>query len=238
MKEIRILHLFPKRLSLYGEYGNVAVLARTLESLGNKAKVLSYEEGDLTLQNVDMVYVGAGTEEGVWEANRLLQPHKDAVQKAISDGISILATGNAMALFGKELTLDGETAPALEVFSYKTEMSSKKRYLADALGKDPEGNLYVGFINTGCVYTGTDKPVMELLLGKELGNDKANPVEGYREGNFFGTQLIGPVLTKNPHLLSAFVKTLTGEDYVPDPNSNLYKAYEIAKQELLNRLNA
>ena len=237
MKEIRILHLFPKRLSLYGEYGNVAVLARTLETLGNKVEVLSYEEGELSFENVDMVYVGAGTEEAVWEANRILQPHKATVQKAISDGISFLATGNAMALFGGELTLDGEKTVALEAFSYNTEMTSKKRYLADAMGKDPDGNLYVGFINTGCVYTGTDRPVMELLLGKKLGNDKANPAEGYQNGSFFGTQMIGPVLTKNPHLLSAFVKTLTGEEYIPDPDSNLQKAYEIAKQELLNRLN-
>ena len=237
MKEIRILHLFPKRLSLYGEYGNVAVLARTLETLGNKVEVLSYEEGELSFENVDMVYVGAGTEEAVWEANRILQPHKATVQKAISGGISFLATGNAMALFGGELTLDGEKTVALEAFSYNTEMTSKKRYLADAMGKDPDGNLYVGFINTGCVYTGTDRPVMELLLGKKLGNDKANPAEGYQNGSFFGTQMIGPVLTKNPHLLSAFVKTLTGEEYIPDPDSNLQKAYEIAKQELLNRLN-
>ena len=28
MKEIKILHLFPRLLSLYGEYGNVAVLER------------------------------------------------------------------------------------------------------------------------------------------------------------------------------------------------------------------
>ena len=237
MKEIRILHLFPKRLSLYGEYGNVAVLARTLETLGNKVEVLSYEEGDLSFENVDMVYVGAGTEEAVWEANRILQPHKATVQKAISDGISFLATGNAMALFGGELTLDGEKTVALEAFSYNTEMTSKKRYLADAMGKDPDGNLYVGFINTGCVYTGTDRPVMELLLGKKLGNNKANPAEGYQNGSFFGTQMIGPVLTKNPHLLGAFVKVLTGEEYIPDPDSNLQKAYEIAKQELLNRLN-
>ncbi len=237
MKEIRILHLFPKRLSLYGEYGNVAVLARTLQDLGNQVEVLSYEEGELSFRDVDMVYMGAGTEEALWEANRLLQPHKEAVQKAIADGVSFLATGNAMALFGTELTLDGEKTAALEAFSYHTEMTSKKRYLADALGKDPEGNIYVGFINTGCVYTGTDKPVMELLLGTKLGNNKADPAEGYKEGGFFGTQLIGPVLTKNPHLLSAFVKALTGEDYVPAPESNLQRAYEIAKQELLNRLN-
>lgn len=238
MKEIHILHLFPKRLSLYGEYGNVAVLARTLESLGNKVEILSYEEGELSFENIDMVYVGSGTEEALWEANRILLPHKDAVNGAIAKGIPFLATGNAMALFGKMLTLDGETAHALESFSYKTEMSSKKRYLADALGKDPDGNLYVGFINTGCVYTGTDKPVMELLLGKKLGNDKVNPAEGYRDGSFFGTQLIGPVLTKNPHLLSTFVKALTGEEYVPAAESNLQRAYEIAKRELLNRLNA
>lgn len=237
MKEIRILHLFPKRLSLYGEYGNVAVLARTLETLGNKVEVLSYEEGELSFENVDMVYVGAGTEEAVWEANRILKPYKEVIQKAIADGVFFLATGNAMALFGGELTLDGEKTVSLEAFSYNTEMTSKKRYLADAMGKDMDGNLYVGFINTGCVYTGTDRPVMELLLGKKLGNDKANPAEGYQNGSFFGTQMIGPVLTKNPHLLGAFVKVLTGEEYIPDPDINLQKAYEIAKRELLNRLN-
>ena len=238
MKDIRILHLFPKRLSLYGEYGNVAVLTRTLETLGNKVDVLTYEEGELTFKDVELVYVGSGTEEALWEANLILQPHKDTVKNALSGGVAFLATGNAMALFGSELTFDGEAAPALDAFSYKTEMTSKKRYLADALGKDPDGNIYVGFVNTGCVYTGADKPVMELLLGKKLGNDKANPAEGYRDGSFFGTQLIGPVLTKNPHLLSAFVEKLTGENYIPDPECNLQKAYGIAKQELLNRLNA
>ena len=30
MKEIKILHLLPKLLSLYGEYGNVAVFANEL----------------------------------------------------------------------------------------------------------------------------------------------------------------------------------------------------------------
>ena len=34
MKELRILHLFPRLLSLYGEYGNVAMLKATLEEKG------------------------------------------------------------------------------------------------------------------------------------------------------------------------------------------------------------
>ena len=61
MKKIRILHLFPKRLSLYGEYGNVAVLAKTLCDLGNQVEVLSHEEGELCFDDIAMVYVGAGT---------------------------------------------------------------------------------------------------------------------------------------------------------------------------------
>ena len=34
MKEIKILHLLPKLLSLYGEYGNVAVFANELRKAG------------------------------------------------------------------------------------------------------------------------------------------------------------------------------------------------------------
>ena len=238
MKEIRILHLFPKRLSLYGEYGNVAVLAKTLRDLGNQVEVLSYEGGDLSFAAVDMVYVGAGTEEAIVEANAILAPFKERVANAVADGVPFLATGNAMALFGKELTLDGNKTAALGAFAYATEMSSKKRYLGDVLAKDVNGDVYVGFINTGCVFTGTDKPAMELLLEKTLGNDKVTSAEGYHDGSFYGTQLIGPVLTKNPHLLSTFVKILTGEEYTPDTDSNLQKAYEIAKRELTGRLNA
>ncbi len=50
MNEIKILHLFPKLLSLYGEYGNVAVLRRTLEQNGYDVQVDHYEDGPLNLE--------------------------------------------------------------------------------------------------------------------------------------------------------------------------------------------
>lgn len=236
MKEIRILHLFPKLLSLYGDYGNVAVLKRTLEALDASVTVEQWEEGELNLDGIHMVYVGAGTEEALWEANLRLQPHKAALQKAICDGLHFLATGNAMALFGKELTFDGETADAVNAFAYTTSMTCKKRYLADALAKDAQGNVFVGFINTGCVYQDVQSPAMALLLNPQLGNNKQTGQEGILENNFYGTQLIGPVLTKNPHLLSALVEKLTGSQWQADKESYLQKAYEIAKQELTKRL--
>ena len=36
MKEIKLLHLFPKLLSLYGEYGNVKIIEKCLSDKGYK----------------------------------------------------------------------------------------------------------------------------------------------------------------------------------------------------------
>ncbi len=238
MKEIRILHLFPKLLSLYGEYGNVAVLAGELRKLGHRVEVSTYEDGQLSLENVGMVYVGSGTEENLKEALRRLQPNFEVLLTAIQNGVQFLATGNALALFGKELDFDGSVIPTAGAFAYTTAMDSKKRYLGDALGEDAQGRVYVGFINTGCVYTGMEHAPIQLLLNPKLGNDKQSACDGIEVGSFFGTQLIGPVLTKNPHLLGKFITALTGDVWQTEPESNLAKAYEIAKKELLNRLNA
>lgn len=236
MKEIRILHLFPKLLCLYGEYGNLTILQRTLESLGYTVQVRQWEDGALSLDDVQMVYVGSGTETAVWEANKRLLPHKDAICNAVENQTSFLVTGNAMALFGGQLVLDNETSESAGLFSYKTEMSQTKRYQADVLGKDEKGETYVGFVNTACVYRGVSEPAMKLLLNPKLGNDKAGCDEGVMHQNFFGTQLIGPVLTKNPHLLAQFIFRLTGETWWPDNDSILLKAYAIAKEELTKRL--
>ena len=43
MKEIKILHLFPRLLSLYGEYGNVAVLEKFLKEAGHSVTVTGWE---------------------------------------------------------------------------------------------------------------------------------------------------------------------------------------------------
>ena len=41
METIRIVHLFPKLLSLYGEYGNVAILEKSLRESGYAVEILS-----------------------------------------------------------------------------------------------------------------------------------------------------------------------------------------------------
>ncbi len=226
--EVKILHLFPKLLSLYGEWGNVAVLKMTLESLGHTVTVTECEDGKADFCAYDFCYAGAGTEDNLKVALQRLLPQAEAIHSSIAAGKLWLATGNAMSLFGK--TLDG--TPAIGVFGYETAVS-EKRFLGDVLATD--GAL--GFINTSCVYQGIEKPLLTLQLGNALGNDKASAAEGIDAGNFLGTQLIGPFLVKNPRYLGKVVEAVTGTSWQADPNSNMMLAYQTARKELSNRLN-
>lgn len=231
MKELKILHLFPRLLSLYGEYGNVAFLAYTLQEKGHTVTVTECEDGNADFTAYDFIYVGSGTEDNLTVALARLLPHAAAVKESIESGKVWLATGNAMALFGKTLTRK-ETTAAIGAFSYDSTIRDDKRYLGDVLTAEP---ATLGFINTSCVYTGIEKPLLQLILNKDLGNDKKSSAEGIREKNFFGTQLIGPFLVKNPHYMEAICFLLTGEEITVDKDSNMAKAYAVARKELRTR---
>ena len=236
MKEIKILHLFPRLLSLYGEYGNVAVLEKVLRESGHDVTVTGWENGDLDLTGFDFVYVGSGTEDNLLDAVKRLAPHAAAICAAIEGGQQWLATGNAMTLFGKTISRRGTESQGLGCFGYTTEINEHKRFLGDIVTKPIFGAACIGFVNTSCIYRGVENPLLELVLNPQLGNDKASNLDGIRSGNFLGTQLIGPVLVKNPHFLTAVIEAITGEAPTLSPDSNICKAYQISVTELQARI--
>lgn len=236
MKEIKILHLFPRLLSLYGEYGNIAMLERTLKDAGHTVTVDGYENGELNLVGYDLIYIGAGTEDNLMEAIRRLMPYKAAVAASIADNQLWLATGNAMTLFGASVTRHEAACEALGCFVYTTAIYDTKRYLGDVLTAAAFGGAFVGFINTSCVYEGIAASLLELKLGNQLGNNKQSAAEGIQENNFFGTQLIGPVLVKNPHFLTHICRLITGDVIELPDDSYAKKAYQLALDELTKRM--
>lgn len=232
MNEIKILHLFPQLLSLYGEYGNVKVFKSVLEQNGCAVTITACEDGNADYNAFDMVYVGSGTEDNLMVALKRLMPYAEAVKASIASGKVWLATGNAMALFGKHIAR-GEKVPAVGAFAYATTVDDGKRFLGDVITGDAPATL--GFINTSCIYTGVENPLLTLQLNKNLGNDKVTAADGIREGNFFGTQLIGPFLVKNPHYMELVASLLAGREVKVDAQSNMAKAYAVACKELLAR---
>ena len=236
MKEYKILHLFPRLLSLYGEYGNVAVLEKVMKENGHSVSVTGWENGDLDLNGYDFIYIGSGTEDNLLEAVKRLAPHADAIAASIAGGQQWLATGNAMTIFGAAITRKGAEYQSLGSFGYTTELNENKRFLGDVVTKPAFGAACIGFINNSCIYRGTENPLFELVLNPQLGNDKATPMDCFRSGNFYGTQLIGPLLVKNPHVLAAVIEAITGQAPALDPESNICKAYAISVAELQARI--
>lgn len=236
MKEMKILHLFPKLLSLYGEYGNLLVLRTTLENHGYAVQIDQYEDGALSLEGYDLIYVGTGTEDNLMEAIRRLMPYAAQISASISGSTHWLATGNAMTLFGTTVSRYGTVSQALGCFDYTTDIQDDRRYLGDVLTEAAFGSPLVGFVNTSSIYKGIATPLLTLKLGTMLGNEKNGGADGIRAGNFYGTQLIGPVLVKNPHFLCHICSELTGTEVTIRHDTNIQKAYQVAMKELSARV--
>ncbi len=197
--QLKILHLFPEMMSLYGEYANLAILRRKLEAMGVDVTVTAVscdESPDFAA--ADMIYMGAGTERSQKAALRLLLPHAGALRAAGSRGAVILFTGNAMETLGKTVTdAAGTVHEGLSLAEFTTVETEKRDpcdvIAASALWDDP----VVGFMNKCSLTTGVDSPLFpSLSLG--FGNDAKLGAEGYVSGNTFATHITGPVLIKNP----------------------------------------
>ena len=158
MKEYKILHLFPRLLSLYGEYGNVAVLEKVMKESGHSVSVTGWENGNLDLTGYDFIYIGSGTEDNLLEAVKRLAPHADAIAASIAGGQQWLATGNAMTLFGRTISCRGTESQGLGCFGYTTEINENKRFLGDIVTKPLFGAACIGFVNTSCIYRGVEPP--------------------------------------------------------------------------------
>lgn len=206
---IRILHVYPDLMSLYGSYANVSVLRRTLEQMGNTVTVEPVELGqDLDLTGADFLYMGAGTERSQKAALRDFARFGGAVKAAAEDGVSMLFAGTAMELLGKTITDDaGKTYDGIGLSDF-TSVQGKRRIVGDVCGNtELFEDVVVGFMNKCSTISGIETP---LLTGMKMGfgNDKPLSAEGFLYKNVMGSCLTGPILVKNPQLLNHVVEAI------------------------------
>ena len=147
--ELTVLHLFPDFMSLYGEYANVAVLRRHLESVCVKvtARTVTCEDGP-DFQGADLIYMGAGTERKQKIALEKLLPHAEELKAAVERGAAVLFTGNAMETLGASITdASGKVWPGLGLAGFTTVETDRRSpgdvVAAPALWDSPA----VGFMN-------------------------------------------------------------------------------------------
>ena len=199
---IKLLHLYPEAMSLYGEYANITLLSRYLTWRGAEVEIRTVscdEAPDFT--GADLIYMGAGTERTQKAALGWLTPYKDAL-KGAADHSLVLFTGNAMELLGATVTDQKGTAHAGLGFGGFATVETDKRVPHDAIAKTglfPEP--VVGFMNKCSRTSGVEEPLFEAMT-MGMGNEQERGPEGFRHGNVIGTHITGPVLVKNPAFLA------------------------------------
>ena len=233
----KLLHIYDDVMNLYGEYANVAVLARYLKDLGHEVSIdtLSlYEKKDIS--GYDFYFMGAGTERKQKLALSQLTEYRDALRAACETGRVMLFTGNSFELLGKTVTdAKGQTYEGLALDEFTT-VESTRRIVGDVLA-ELDGQEVVGFMNKCSRTAGVTTPLFRLTMG--FGNEVDRGAEGWRKNNCFGTHLTGPLLVKNPGVLKLMARLILGEEYRDTVNyPYMEQGYQTTLQELQKRREA
>ena len=209
--KIKILHLYPDLLNLYGDRGNIECMRRRLLWRGIDAEVITHtcDDGALDISDIDIVFLGGGSDrEQKIVCSRLLE-HKKELHDYVEDGGVLVAVCGGYQLLGRYYKLEDETIEGLSILDIYTEQGKGRLIGNIVLEADFLDQRIVGFENHGGrTYIGSHKPLGRVLSG--YGNEEKSGAEGVVYKNVIATYLHGPLLPKNPalcdHILAAALR--------------------------------
>ena len=216
--ELKICHLYPDVLNLYGDRGNVMCMERRLRWRGIDVEVTKLPIGEQrSLTGADLVFIGGGQD---FEQQVLLEDlhrGKDReIRAAIEDGVTFLTICGGYQMLGHYYeTYDGQRCDFIGALDLVT-VGGKKRMIGNykfQCGPESGGSLVVGFENHSgkTRLGGSVQPLGKVLAG--FGNNGEDGTEGARYRNVFGTYSHGPLLPKNPALCDFILATALERKY-------------------------
>lgn len=204
---IRIAHLYPAQMNIYGDRGNIITLVRRCEWRGIDVTVDAIHPGaSVDWRTFDMAFFGGGQDSGqALIADDFVQRKGADVRAAIADGLVTLAICGGYQLLGNYfLTHTGDKLPGVGAIDVHT-IGGNRRLIGNlAVELDWElaqgtPRTLIGFENhSGRTYVGSGaQRIGRVLAGN--GNNGEDGSEGARVHNAFGCYLHGSLLPKNPH---------------------------------------
>jgi lipid II isoglutaminyl synthase (glutamine-hydrolysing) len=216
---VRLVHLYPDLMSVYGDRGNVLALVRRAQWRGFGIEVREVSLGDaLDSDEVDLIFFGGGQDrEQEVVSPDFLQGKGQAVRDAVEDGAALLSVCGGYQLLGKSYTtVDGQQLPGAGLFDMRS-VPGPKRHIGNVLvdtGLDGVQRTLVGFENhSGRTYLSKGvEPLGRTIVG--AGNNGEDGTEGAVYRDAIGCYLHGSLLPKNPwladRLLAAGLRHRTG----------------------------
>lgn len=211
---LRIAHLYPEHMNIYGDRGNIITLEQRCRWRGIDATVVAVRAGDaVDWHAFDLAFFGGGQDSGQGLiAHDFVERQAQGLHAATTDGLVLLAICGGYQLLGHEfLTISGERLPGIGLLDIHTVGGTKRligNILIDATLPAPTGPhmlRLVGFENhSGQTFLGpTAQPLGRVVAG--YGNNGEDGSEGAVAHNIYGCYMHGSLLPKNPafadHLL-------------------------------------
>lgn len=200
---IRVCHLYPDLLNLYGDQGNITAFVQRCRWRDIPVTVQEISLGDpVDFLQCDFVFLGGGSDR---EQNLIaadLTQRRDEFDEAIENGLVVLSICGGYQLLGQYyLTREGEHIPGLGILDFYTRSGDRRLVgnVAVEVELDGQAVKVVGFENhSGQTYLGEIQPLGRVLAGN--GNNGHDGLEGARYKNVFCSYLHGPLLPKNARL--------------------------------------
>ena len=216
--ELKICHMYPDVLNLYGDGGNVICMRQRLQWRGIAASVTRLPIGaNLPLSGFDLVFIGGGQD---FEQQVLLEDlhrGKDReIKAAIEDGLPFLTICGGYQMLGSYYeTYDGQRCDFIGALDLYT-VGAMHRMIGNYKFQCEEsagGSIVVGFENhSGKTWLGSGvEPLGKVLSG--FGNNGKDGTEGAHYKNVFGTYSHGPLLPKNPAFCDHLLQTALERKY-------------------------
>lgn len=218
--ELRICHLYPDLLNLYGDRGNLITLTNRARWRGIGVTVTDCRLRDpLDGEAYDLFFIGGGEDRQQKLAADDLRSRKgSALREAAEAGAVVLAVCGGYQLLGHYYRpADGEDLIGLGLMDLTTVHPgpSARRLIGNIVIRSPllHGATMVGFENHGGrTQLGPGAtPLGEVTRG--FGNNGDDRTEGAVYRNVYGTYLHGPLLPKNPAFADHLIRTALHRRY-------------------------
>jgi len=221
---LRVCALYPDRLNIYADRGNLRILERRCSWRGIGFDLTEVSVGDrLDPDGHDLVYLGGGQDSDQRECARDLQAKAGALMSAADRGAVVLGVCGGYQLLGHEYRMGDENLPGVGLLDATT-VAGPTRLVGHAaaevdLGAGPQ--VLAGFENhRGRTELGPGaEPLGRVLHG--FGNNGRDGGEGARQGTVIGTYLHGPLLAPNVWLADWLIAAALGRDDLPSLDDEL-----------------
>ncbi len=207
--ELRLAHLYPDLMNIYGDRGNLIALRWRCEQRGIAVTVTPLGLGDaFDPAAFDMALIGGAQDS---EQRRVADDLRDVkgagLRDAVEAGVVVLAVCGGYQLLQRYYrAASGEELQGLGVFdAWTVHPGERARRLIGNVVARWEGGTLAGFENHGgrTELGPGARPLAKAVHG--FGNNGRDGTEGAVYRNAFGTYLHGALLPKNPafadHLL-------------------------------------